>query len=243
MLERAYTRRLLDYPYAVDKKIGDAGWKALTTPEADMATEVPSESNGGITDGGKVYTFHIKQGVDWNTSPPRQVTASDYIREFKAFGNPVSPVGNPLYYGSTIKGLQSYMDAEAKYFADKAHKPTAANIANYQNTHNIAGLEAPDPLTLKVTLVQAWRLPLHDGHAVHLAAPGGVRQVHTEQQRAGHAHDLGRPVPDHLVRRGQVTHHAAEPGVEAVHRPAAAPVRQDHPADDGRVLGADQLSD
>jgi len=154
MLERGYTRQLLQYPYAVDKKIGDAGWKALTTPEADMATEVPSTSNGGITDGGKVYTFHIKQGVDWNTSPPRQVTASDFIREFKAFGNPVSPVGNPLYYGSTIKGLQSYMDGEAKYFADKAHKPTAANIANYQNTHNISGLSAPDPLTLKITLMQ-----------------------------------------------------------------------------------------
>ena len=46
MLERAYTRRMLDYPYAVDKKIGDAGWKALTTPEADMATEVPSEWTG-----------------------------------------------------------------------------------------------------------------------------------------------------------------------------------------------------
>lgn len=154
ILERAYTRRLMDYPFAVDKKIGDAGWNALTTPAPDIATQVPTEANGGVTDGGKVYTYHLRQGVDWNTSPPRQVTATDFIREFKAFGNPVSPVGNPLYYGSTIKGMQAYMDAEAKYFADKAHKPTAANIANYQNTHNIAGLEAPDPMTLKVTLMQ-----------------------------------------------------------------------------------------
>jgi peptide/nickel transport system substrate-binding protein len=153
ILERAYTRRLMDYPYAVDRKIGDAGWVKLTTPAADIATQVPSEANGGITHGGTVYTYHLRQGVDWNTNPPRQVTASDFIREFKAFSNPVSPVGNPLYYGSTIKGLQSYMDAEARYFTDKAHKPTAANIANYQNTHNIAGLEAPDPLTLKVTLM------------------------------------------------------------------------------------------
>ena len=46
--------------------------------------------------GGTVYTFHIKPGVDWNTTPARQVTSQDFLREFKAFFNPVSPVGNPV---------------------------------------------------------------------------------------------------------------------------------------------------
>src|SRR5262245_9617065 len=69
MVERAYARQLLTYPYAVDKKVGDAGWQKLTTPVPDIATEVPTTANGGITDGGKTYTFHIKQGVMWNTRP------------------------------------------------------------------------------------------------------------------------------------------------------------------------------
>ena len=76
----------------------------------DVATAVPTTSNGGITNGGKTYTFHLKQGVDWNTSPARQVVAADFIREFKAFCNPVSPVGNPLYYTATIAGLKQYCD-------------------------------------------------------------------------------------------------------------------------------------
>jgi hypothetical protein len=35
-------------------------WKAGpdTTPVADAATTVPTVANGGVTDGGKVYTFH-----------------------------------------------------------------------------------------------------------------------------------------------------------------------------------------
>lgn len=153
MLERAYTRQLLSYPYAVATSLTSPGWKKATTPVADIATVVPSTSNGGITNGGKTYTFHIRPGVDWNTSPPRQVTASDFIREFKAFSNPVSPVGNPLYYDSTIAGLTTYSNAETAYFAVKSHKPTATNIANFQNTHTISGLSAPNPLTLKVNLM------------------------------------------------------------------------------------------
>ena len=118
-----------------------------------MATEVPSTANGGITNGGKTYTFHIKPGVDWNTSPARQVTADDFIREFKAFFNPVSPVGNPVYFESTIAGLTAYANAETAYFANKSNAPTAANITNFQNTHTISGLsDAELQSTLQITL-------------------------------------------------------------------------------------------
>ncbi len=154
MLERAYARQMLAYPYAVPTSINSAGWKKSVTPVADMATVIPSASNGGITNGGKTYTFHIKPGIDWNSSPPRQVTAADFIREFKAFGNPVSPVGNAGYFQDTIAGLNQYMAAEAKFFANKANKPTAANIANFQNTHSISGLSAPNSSTLQINLIQ-----------------------------------------------------------------------------------------
>jgi peptide/nickel transport system substrate-binding protein len=152
-LTHAYTRQLLNYPTLPYTSTADANWVKDITPAADVATEVPTVANGGITNGGKTYTFHIRQGVDWNTTPARQVTSQDFLREYKAFFNPVSPVGNPVYYESTIAGLTAYANAETAYFAKpKVHPPTAANIANFQNTHTISGISTPDSSTIVFTL-------------------------------------------------------------------------------------------
>ena len=152
-LEHAYARQLLNYPTDPYTSFTSAGWSLDTTPVADAATEVPTVANGGITNGGKTYTFHIKPGVDWNTSPPRQVTSQDFLREYKAFFNPVSPVGNPVYFVSTIAGLSAYATAETNYFSNKANAPTAANIANFQNTHSISGISTPNSSTIQFTLI------------------------------------------------------------------------------------------
>src|SRR6202522_4150819 len=152
-LERVYTRQLVSYPTTPAATTSSAAWTTDTTPVADAATEVPTTANGGITAGGTVYTFHIKPGVDWNTTPARQVTSEDFLREFKAFFNPVSPVGNPVYYTSTIKGLAAYDTAETNYFASKSHAPTAANIAAFQNSHSIAGISTPNSSTIQFTLM------------------------------------------------------------------------------------------
>jgi peptide/nickel transport system substrate-binding protein len=153
ILERAYTRQLLSYPFAAPTAIGDAAWKKSTTPVADAATAVPTTGNGGITNGGDTYTFHIRPGVMWNTKPARQVTSQDFLREYKAFFNPVTPVGNANYFTSTIKGLMAYDNAETAYFANsKAHPPTAANIAAFQNSHTISGISTPNSSTIVFTL-------------------------------------------------------------------------------------------
>jgi peptide/nickel transport system substrate-binding protein len=151
-LSHTFARQLLQYPTVPYTSTSSPGWTATTTPTADIATEVPTVANGGITNGGKTYTFHIKPGVDWNTTPARQVTSQDFLREFKAFFNPVSPVGNPVYFTSTIAGLTAYSNAETAYFAVKSHAPTAANIANFQNTHNISGITTPNSSTIQFTL-------------------------------------------------------------------------------------------
>ena len=152
ILERAYARQLVTYATAPGKTLNSPGWHTNITPTADVATTVPSTSNGGISNGGKTYTFHLKKGVDWNTSPPRQVTSQDFLREYKAFCNPVSPVGNIVYYESTIKGLTQYCNKEAAAF--KHTKPTAANIAHFQNTNTISGISTPNSMTIKFTLLQ-----------------------------------------------------------------------------------------
>lgn len=152
MMERAYTRQLVSYPSVNYSALGDAGWNKSVTPVADAATSVPTTANGDISDGGLTYTFHIKSGVKWNNG--RQVTSQDFEREYKAFGNPISPVGNSGYFISTIAGFKSYFDAETAFFAKKSNKATAANIANYQNTHSISGITTPTSSTIVFHLTQ-----------------------------------------------------------------------------------------
>src|SRR5580692_10954602 len=155
MLERAYTRQLVQYPSVPYTTTASAGWTADTTPVADVATVVPTAANGGVTDNGTLYTFHIRPGVDWDSTPVRQVTSQDFLREFKAFCNPVSPVGNPTYFYAAIVGMQAFCNAETAFFAIKSNAPTAANIANYQNMHNISGITTPNSSTIQFTLTSA----------------------------------------------------------------------------------------
>ena len=157
ILERAYARQLVSYRVVPDPSVKSAGWQADTTPVADAATVVPTAANGGITDRGKIFTFHIKPGVEWSTHPARQVTAGDFLREFKAFCNPAPGgfVGNLGYYTETIAGMSKYCVSESIFFSNtKKHRLTAANIARFQNTHSISGISAVNPLTIRFRLLK-----------------------------------------------------------------------------------------
>jgi peptide/nickel transport system substrate-binding protein len=145
-LEVGWTRQLVSY-------LPSNNTTTALTLAPDVATALPTTSNGGITNGGKTYTFHIKTGVMWNTSPPRQVTSADFLREFKAMCNPVLGVGNPLYYEPVIAGMSSYCAAYAAAFA-KNKAPTAAQMASYQNAHSISGIKTPNSTTIQFTLTQ-----------------------------------------------------------------------------------------
>jgi peptide/nickel transport system substrate-binding protein len=134
-LERMFTRQLF------------TSGPPTNTPDPpklvpDVATAIPTEANGGITDGGKTLTVHLKQGVKWNTKPARQVTAADFVREFKMLCNPASPVGAPGYFTNTIVGMREYCDGFAKV------KANAAAITAYAKGHELAGVKADGPLTL-----------------------------------------------------------------------------------------------
>ena len=103
ILERSFTRQLVSYPNA-------PAFLAQIQLKPDVATAVPTKANGGISSNGLTYTLHIKPGVKWNTSPARQVTAADFVREFKLLCNPASPTGAPGYYESTIVGMAALAD-------------------------------------------------------------------------------------------------------------------------------------
>lgn len=157
ILERAYARQLVTYRTVPDPSLTSAGWQHDTSVVPDLASQVPTVRNGGITSGGRVYTFHLRRGADWNTIPARQVTASDFVREFKAFCNdaPGGFVGNLNYYADTISGLASYCRAESIFFSGThKHPVTAANVVAFQNSHTISGIVAVNPLTLRFRLIK-----------------------------------------------------------------------------------------
>ncbi len=140
-LERTFARQLFSYPASTDKT------KALEVVP-DVATELPTTSNGGISSDGKTYTIHLRTGVRWNTSPPRPVTAQDFVRGFKRLCNPTqNSVGAPGYYENTIAGMKAYCTAFAKV------PQTVAAFRNFIDGHEISGLTALDATTLRFSLV------------------------------------------------------------------------------------------
>jgi ABC-type transport system substrate-binding protein len=140
-LERAFTRQLFSYPASTD--IAKAN-----TPVPDVAAEMPTRANGGISADGKTWTIHLRSGVRWNTTPAREVTAQDFVLGLERLCNPVSPVGAPGYYEDTIVGMRGYCDGFAKVGQD------AASIRRYIQSHDVAGLKAADAKTLVIRLQQ-----------------------------------------------------------------------------------------
>ena len=141
LLERMFARQLFAYP--VSSNFAD---ELKVAP--DVATEIPTMANGGITDGGRTYTIHVKQGVMWDTTPPRQVTSGDFVREFKMLCNPVSPVSDPGYFETTIVGMASYCDSFTKVSG------TVAAMDAYEEGTVLPGVSAPNPSTIVFKLVQ-----------------------------------------------------------------------------------------
>ena len=76
------------------------------------------------------------------------IQVTDFVLGLKRLCNPVSPVGAPGYYENTIVGMRSYCDGFAKVGQD------AASIKDYIQSHDVAGLRAPDARTLVIRLLQ-----------------------------------------------------------------------------------------
>ncbi|WP_199444314.1 ABC transporter substrate-binding protein [Umezawaea beigongshangensis] len=139
---RALSRQLFAYPASAD--LSDPA--AAFTPVPDLAAELPTEENGGISADRKTYTIRLRSGVRWNSTPPREVTSHDVVRGLKRLPNPVAGAGALHYFTSTIVGFREYCDAYRAAFADR--EPTPAAMAEFQNTHDIEGLSAPDDKTV-----------------------------------------------------------------------------------------------
>ncbi len=122
-----------------------------TTLRPDLATEMPTTSNGGITDGGKTVTVHIHHGVHFSPPVNREVTSADVAYAIERGANP--NVANPYF---------------PSYFGAGSPAPLlGAESAKYKGTP-IPGIKTPDKYTIvfhmtkpgATLLIQALYLPL-----------------------------------------------------------------------------------
>jgi len=73
---------------------------------SDIANPVPTVANGGITNGGKTYTFHLRHGVKFSPPVNREVTATDFMTSMLRLASATDGAEYAFYY-DVIKGFQS----------------------------------------------------------------------------------------------------------------------------------------
>lgn len=134
---RMWSRQLFTNP-AIPGKV--------TTTVPDLATELPTTGNGGISADGKTYTIKIRQGAKWDTTPARQVTAADAVRGVKRTCNPVQPFGGIPDFKDLIVGYSAFCDGFAKA------GQTAAAIGAYMDKTDLPGVVAKDDSTVTFKL-------------------------------------------------------------------------------------------
>jgi peptide/nickel transport system substrate-binding protein len=110
----------------------------------DIATAAPEVSADG-----KTVTVTLRDGVFWNTSPKRAVTAEDAVRGIKTACNPAQPFGGLPNFDFLIEGYQKFCSGFAKV------DTTAKAIADYTEKTDLPGVVATDPTTLVFHLTQA----------------------------------------------------------------------------------------
>jgi len=109
------------------------------------ATTLPTIANGGISNQGKTYTFHLNKGMRWSDGTP--ITASDFAYAINRAEDPclASPVA---YYLYVLVNAQDYNLADQ--CADPTHDTLSGSIPSLIGPGQ--AIVVLDPLTLQLNL-------------------------------------------------------------------------------------------
>jgi peptide/nickel transport system substrate-binding protein len=119
----------------------------------DLATEVPSLSNGGISKDGRTYTYHLRHGVRWHDGAP--LNSRDVVASWQAVVNPhnltifrqgydrVSFISTPDQYTAVVHLKTRYPAFVSQFFAplQEGGKPILpAHILEHEQDFNRSSL-------------------------------------------------------------------------------------------------------
>lgn len=142
-IHRATTRNLISQVVDPDAEGGGA------VPAADLAVELPTTENGGISEDGLTYTIEMQQGIEFDAPDgPREVVAEDVVRGMERLCNPVEPSAVASYFTATIAGLEEYCTGFAEVDG------TVEAIKAYIEGNEISGVKATGEHTVEFTLTQ-----------------------------------------------------------------------------------------
>jgi peptide/nickel transport system substrate-binding protein len=129
----------IDYAvmYATQRPLFTYPPNGSTDVVPDLATEVPTTANGGITDGGKTVTVHIQPGVHFSPPVNREVTSADVAYAIERGANP--NVANPYF---------------PAYFGAGAATPLAGADSSKYAGGPIPGIQTPNKDTIVFHLVK-----------------------------------------------------------------------------------------
>ena len=109
------------------------------TLRSDVAKEIPTTQNGGISSDGKTYTFKLRSNVTW--SDGTQVKAQDFVYSIKRMLDPDLATEYASFYYDIV-GAEAFNSAPGKSAIEKAALRDAV------------GVQAIDDTTLEVKLVK-----------------------------------------------------------------------------------------
>ncbi|HEV2037177.1 MAG TPA: ABC transporter substrate-binding protein, partial [Candidatus Eremiobacteraceae bacterium] len=95
--------------------------KANYVPE--LATEVPSQQNGGISKDGLTITYHLRHGVKWQDGQP--FTSRDVIFTVNAVNNPKTNLQSREGWDH-IASVEAVGPYEARFHLKKIYAPALA---------------------------------------------------------------------------------------------------------------------
>lgn len=144
-VHRMTTRTLFGYRAEPDQR----DWQAVA-PVGDLAAAIPSTYNAGLGASLRSYVVHLRDGVRWDTEPPRQVTAHDVVRGLARACSPTARPAGIEYLLSSIRGMRAYAQRYAEAVA--GHIGDAARHRAFRDADAIAGVFALDDESLVIEL-------------------------------------------------------------------------------------------
>jgi peptide/nickel transport system substrate-binding protein len=125
-------------------------WDANNHPFPELATEIPSQQNGGISKDGLTITYHLRKGVKWSDGAP--FTADDVVWTIHAIMNPannittrvgwdqIKSIGEPDKYTVILHMSKRYSPFEVVFFSSAEANPCILPkhlLAKYPNINNV----------------------------------------------------------------------------------------------------------
>jgi peptide/nickel transport system substrate-binding protein len=126
-------------------------WDEHNNPYPELATQVPTQANGGVSKDGLTITYHLRKGVKWSDGAP--FSADDVVWSIKAILNPannvvsrtgwdrIQKVDEPDKYTVILHLSKPYSPFIETFFASSNANPCVLPkhlLAQYPNINHVA---------------------------------------------------------------------------------------------------------